>query len=59
MNIKRVHKNFSTYAGLLVWGASGFMAQPTIASGLYHLFVLPALIALTIFLAHHEREKNG
>jgi len=45
---------FSTYAGFTVWGASGFMAQPSIASGIYHLVVLPLLIILTIALAHRE-----
>lgn len=58
MNLKKVHTKFSTYAALATWGASGFMAAPTIASGFYHLTVLPVLIALTVWLSHREGRKN-
>lgn len=47
-------KKPSTYVGIATWGASGFMAAPTIASGVYHLFVIPLLIASVIWMAHHE-----
>lgn len=53
-----LHRRWSTYAAIGTWGASGFMAQPTIASGLYHIFVIPILLAFIVFLAHHEGKKT-
>ncbi|MDB5608126.1 MAG: hypothetical protein JWP25_5026 [Bradyrhizobium sp.] len=47
-------KKPSVYAALLVWGSSGFMAQPTIASGFYHILIIPLLLAGVIWLAHRE-----
>lgn len=51
-------KHPSTYLGLATWGASGFMASPTIASGLYHLFVIPMMLIGVIWLAHHEGKAS-
>lgn len=43
--------HWSTYGGFVIWGASGFMAAPTLASAAYHLFILPLFIFGTIKLA--------
>lgn len=51
---KVLHKKWSTYTAFAVWGATGFMAQPTIASLAVHALLVPCLLALTIWLAHHE-----
>jgi hypothetical protein len=58
MNLKIAHKNLSSYAGIMVWGASGFMAYPSISSGIYHLTVLPLAILGTIWLAHQEGRRS-
>lgn len=47
-------KHPSTYAALAAWGVTGFMAQPTIASGFVHLVISPMILALVVWLAHHE-----
>lgn len=44
----------SVYAALATWGATGFMAQPTLASGVVHLAISPLMLAGVIWLAHHE-----
>lgn len=48
----------STYAALLVWGATGFMAQPTIASGVVHLFLAPVMLVAVVWLAHREGKRS-
>ena len=45
--------HWSTYGGFVIWGASGFMAAPSLASLTYHLFILPIVIFVTIKLAQH------
>lgn len=47
----------SIYAAFGIWGSSGFMAQPTLASAFYHLVILPALLALAIWMARHEGRR--
>ena len=43
-------KDMSNYIALGILAASGFTAQPTIASGVYHLFIiLPLLFVLKLF----------
>lgn len=43
-------KDMSNYIALGILAASGFTAQPTIASGIYHLFIiLPLLFVLKVF----------
>lgn len=51
-------KKPSVYMGLATWGASGFMAAPTLASGFYHIFIIPLMIALLIWMAHHEGKAS-
>jgi hypothetical protein len=50
----RYQNNFSTYCALVVWAGSAFMAQPTIASLVVHLIVLPCGLGLTVWFAHRE-----
>lgn len=52
------HRHWSIYAALGVWGSSGFMAQPTIASALYHAIIIPLGLGLVIFLARHEGKRT-
>jgi hypothetical protein len=47
-------KHWSTYMAFATWGATGFMAQPTLASGVVHLFLTPVMLVGVIGLAHHE-----
>jgi hypothetical protein len=49
----------SNYVAMGVWGAAGFMAQPTLASFIVHFAVLPLLLALTLWLAHLETRSNA
>lgn len=49
----------STYIALVVWGTTGFMAQPTIASFLVHFFGVPAALFLTVWLAHWEGRNEA
>ena len=58
MKLQTLHKKWSTYAALAVWGAAGFMAQPTFASFLVHFFLLPAGLLGVIWLAHHEQAAD-
>lgn len=58
MKLKHIHTKPSTYVGLCVWGATGFMAQPSFASFIVHFAIAPALIFLTIWLAHWEARKE-
>lgn len=55
--MERAHRRWSTYLALGVWGATGFMAQPTLASLVVHMVVSPLLLAATIFVAHHESRR--
>lgn len=54
-----LHRQFSTYAALVVWGAAGFMAQPTLASFAVHFFGLPLGLLVVIWLAHSEGHHAG
>ena len=54
MHLQTMHKKWSTYMALIVWGAAGFMAQPTIASFAVHFFALPLGLLAVIWLAHRE-----
>ena len=58
MNLKRVHKKFSTYIAVGIWVATGFMSQPTIASFAVHFAMVPAALALLIMIAHYEGRDN-
>lgn len=49
-----IHKRWSTWLAFAVWGATGFMSQPTLASLVVHIVVSPLLLAATIFAAHRE-----
>lgn len=53
--LKKFHQRFSTYMAFGVWGVTGFMAQPTLGSLFVHLVVTPAMLTLTIVIAHRER----
>lgn len=48
----------STYLVLVVWGASGFMAQPTLASFVVHFMIAPVFLFLALQMAHWEGRKN-
>ena len=48
------HHYPSNYVGLIIWGATAFESQPTIASFIVHFTIVPALIVLTLWLAHWE-----
>lgn len=50
----KIHKKFSVYVALASWGTAAFMAQPTLASFVAHFAINPLLLALVIWLAHHE-----
>lgn len=56
MKIKeyRPHHYTSNYIALVIWGATAFESQPTIASFVVHFTIVPALIVLTLWLAHWE-----
>lgn len=54
----RLHKP-STYLAFAVWGAGGFMAQPTFASFIVHMAVTPVLLFCLLYVAHWESEKAG
>lgn len=47
----------SSYIGIVVWGATGFMGQPTFASFIVHFTIVPILIFLSLWLAHSEGRK--
>lgn len=50
-------KKPSVYVALATWGATGFMAQPTVASFMVHIFLSPALLCAVVWLAHHEGKE--
>jgi hypothetical protein len=56
---KLIHRRWSTYLALGVWGATGFMAQPTLASLVVHMLVSPILLGATIFAAHYEGRHDN
>lgn len=49
----------STYVALFVWGATGFMAQPSVASFLVHFLIAPVLLVLALWLAHWEGRSGA
>ena len=53
-----MHKHWSTYSAFAVVVAASFMAQPTLASLFVLLFIIPALVCLTIWLAHREGKRS-
>jgi len=57
--MEKYKNNMSNYIALAILAASGFTAQPTIASGVYHLFIiLPLLFVLQLF-GHVEGYRQG
>jgi hypothetical protein len=48
------HTYPSTYLACLIWGAAGFMGQPTMAAFLVHFVIVPILLLLVLWLAHWE-----
>jgi len=52
------HKNLSTYGALVTWGATGFMSQPSFASLVLHILIVPVLLFGTIWLAHNEGQAK-
>jgi hypothetical protein len=58
MSIHRFHAYPSSYLALVVWGAAGFMAQPTIASFAVHFVLLPILLLAILWLAHWEGRRE-
>ena len=55
---RKFHTYPSTYLALVSWGATGFMAQPTIASFVVHIFNL-GLLAVILWFAHREGRQSG
>lgn len=49
----------STIIALIIWGATGFMAQPTIASLFVHILLVPCFLALLVWIAHWEGHKQA
>jgi hypothetical protein len=49
----------STYIALVVWGTTGFMAQPTFASFVVHFLAVPVALATTIVISHWEGRRDG
>ena len=48
----------STYLALVVWGTTGFMAQPTFASFIVHFLAVPVALACTIVISHWEGRRD-
>ncbi len=57
MILNKPHRRWSTYLALGVWGATGFMAQPSLASLVVHLIISPALLVAVVTVAHWEGRK--
>jgi len=53
-----LHKRWSTYGAFAIWGSTGFMAQPSLASLAVHILLVPVLLVGTLWLAHHEARKS-
>jgi len=53
------HAYPSTYLAAGIWGATGFMGQPTFASFIVHFLFVPFLLLLTLWIAHYEGRKEG
>lgn len=50
--------HWSTYFAFLIWGASAFTAQPTIAGLVVHMAVIPLAMLFLVLLARHEGRKD-
>jgi hypothetical protein len=59
MKLHPFHHYPSTYLALVVWGAAGFMAQPTIASFVVHFLGIPLGLALILWIAHYEGRSSA
>jgi len=57
-NFHQFQRYPSTYVALVVWGAAGFMAQPTIASFVVHFAFVPLALAGMLWMAHWEGRKQ-
>lgn len=57
--IKTPHRNLSSYAALVSWGLSAFMAQPTLASLFAHIVLNSIVLAVVIWLAHREGAEQA
>lgn len=51
------HRYPSSYLALVVWGATGFMAQPTVASFAVHFVLVPIMLIAVLWLAHWEGQR--
>ena len=58
-NIHPFHSYPSSYVALVVWGATGFMAQPTIASFVVHFALAPILLLVLLWLAHWDGRRES
>jgi len=52
------HHYPSTYVATLIWGAAGFMGQPTFAAFVVHFLIVPLLLLFVLWLAHREGRKS-
>lgn len=48
----------SSALAVVVWGMASFMAQPTVASVMIHLLLLPIVLMLMLWLAHWEGRNH-
>jgi hypothetical protein len=47
------------YFALVAWGCTAFTAQPYFASLFVHFFVFPVMLAVGMWLAHHDGFRRG
>jgi hypothetical protein len=59
MTMHRFHAYPSSYLAAIVWGAAGFMGQPTFASFMVHFAILPCMLLLILWLAHWEGRNEA
>ena len=53
-----VRRRPSTILGFFLWGATGFMAWPTLASFFVHFIIAPIGFIALIWLAHWEGKRD-
>lgn len=49
-----LRKKWSTYVGFAIAASAAYMAQPTLGAFVDMFVIIPSLICLLIWLAHHE-----
>lgn len=59
MALHKFHSYPSSYLALVTWGATAFMAQPTVSSLVVHFIIVPLALATTLWLAHWEGRSSA